>query len=186
MPGPSSRSSVRRQRRARTLAPAAPPPPLALAGLRREQHARALGLARALEPLPPLREIPGSLAARAAQQQEVVPRAELLVDEQREGPATAALLEARLQRPDLLHHRGEAAWNRELVGLDVEHPVHGLEQGGNRLQARGLLLPPRGEYLVPEERREQERGRHALAGAYALVGLLEGELHEALAHRLLE
>src|SRR5262249_693349 len=147
-----------RQRRTRALASAtAAPPPLALAGLRCEQHPRALGLARALEPLPPLCELRGSLTARAAQHQEVVPRAELLVDEQRERPAPAPLLEARLQRPDLLHHRGEAAWNRQLVGLDVEHAVHGLEQGGNRLQARGLLLPPRGEDLVPEERREQER-----------------------------
>src|SRR5262249_31645511 len=143
-------------------------------------------LAGALKTLPPLRQLRGRLAARAAQHQEVVPRAELLVHEQTEGAAPAPLLEARLQRPDLLHHRGESARDRELVGLDVEHAVHRLEQRRDRLQALALRLLPGGEDLVPQQRGEQERGRYALAGAHPVVCLLEGELHEALTHRLLE
>jgi len=47
----------------------------------------------------------------------------------------AALLEARLQRPDLLHHAVVAAWDGELAALRVEHVIHRHEQCGLRLLA---------------------------------------------------
>src|SRR5437899_11420776 len=103
------------------LVAAAAPAPLAalLAGLRHHQHRVALLLARLLEARPPLSQLPGHLAARRAQQQEVVRRAEALVHERRERTPAAPLLEARLHGPDLLHDRGEAARAGELGDLDV-------------------------------------------------------------------
>src|SRR5437868_11455198 len=83
----------------------ASPAPAALAAmlarLGHHQHRVALLLARLLEARPPLSQLPGHLAARRAQQQEVVRRTEALVHERRERAPAAPLLEARLHRPDL-------------------------------------------------------------------------------------
>src|SRR2546425_8154179 len=55
---------------------------------------------------------------------------------------------------------GEAPWDGELVGLDVEHCVHRLEQRRDRLQSPLLGFFPRREHLVPQERREQRSEEH--------------------------
>src|SRR6266568_1842004 len=182
--GISGRRGVGRRRGA-PPAPASAAAPL-VARLRREQHGVALGFPRVLEFLPPLRELRRHFAACGPQDEEIVSGAESFVHQEREGAAAAPLLEARLRRPDLLHDRGEAARDGELVGLDVEHRVHRLEQRGYRLEPPRARFFPRREHLVPQERREQERRRHGLPRAHPAVGLLERESDEALPHRLLE
>src|SRR5436309_1148532 len=182
-----SRVSSRRRIGGRQRAFAAAAPAAArLARLRRHEHRLALGLACLLEFFPPLREFLGRLAAAAPQHEEVESGPESLVPQEAEGTAAAPLLEARLQRPDLLHHGGEAARNGELVGLDVEHGVHRLVQSGDRFLPPLLRFLPRREHLVPQQRSEQERGRHGFSRAPAAVGLLERESDEALPHRLLD
>ncbi len=106
--------------------------------------------------------------------------------EQRERPLARAAVEARLQRPDLLHRRGEAARDRELVGLLVEHVVHRREQRRRRAIAARFARLPRREHLVPEQRGEEERRRHRAFLADAEIGLREREAHELLAEGLLE
>src|SRR6266699_6149696 len=182
--GISGRRGVGRRRGA-SPAPASAAAPL-IARLRREQHGVALGFPRVLEFLPPLRELCRHFAACGPQDEEIVSGAESFVHQEREGAAAAPLLEARLRRPDFLHDRGEAPWDGELVGLNVEHCVHRLEQRRDRLQSPLLGFFPRRKHLVPQERREQERRRHGLPRAHPAVGLLERESDEALAHRLLE
>src|SRR5882672_10055149 len=177
-------SSLRRvRRRQRALVSAPPAAPLSFARLWRHKHRLALGLACMLEPLPPLREFLGRLAARAPQDEEVESGPESFVSEESEGTAAAPLFEARLQGPDFLHHGGKAARDGELVGLDLEHGVHRLEQRRDRPQSPLLGLLPRREHFVPQQRGEQERRRHGLARAHPGVGLLEREADEALAHR---
>ena len=100
--------------------------------------------------------------------------------------AAPALLEPRLQAPDLAHVGDEAALDGELARLLVEHRVHRLHQRGDRVLAGGLARLPAVGHQLPEQRREQEARRDRPAGAHARVGVAERDLDEALAVRLLE
>ena len=126
------------------------------------------------------------LAAPAAEIQEIPAGAKARMLEQPVRTLARALLEARLQRPDLLDRRLEAARYRDLLRLLGEHGVHRLEQRRNRLAAAGARRLPRGKHFVPEQRREQEPGRHAAALPHPKVGVGECEVDEALAERLLQ
>ncbi len=91
-----------------------------------------------------------------------------------------------MQRPDVLDVADDAARDGELARLGIEHFVHGLEQG--RLGVfSGLLLPfPCDQHLMPQQGGEQEPGGDGLVLTYALVGVLQRQPDEALAHRLFE
>ena len=142
-----------------------------------------------LEAIPPLGKrgkLAFHFAAGAAQPQEIVAGAEARMLEQTKRTLARALLETRLQCPGLLDGRLEAAWNRQPLGLLLEHPVHRIEQGRHRTLTLGLGCVPGGEHLVPQQRGEHERGRGRLAVADALVGIRQRELDKTLAQRLLQ
>src|SRR5262245_43064101 len=100
------------------LAPPASPPTLPLARRGREQQRRALCGAAGNKALPPRGELRGRLAALDAQHEEIVGRAEPRVHEEAERPLAGPLVEPRLQRPDLLHRRGERSLPALYVAMD--------------------------------------------------------------------
>src|SRR6266496_5239807 len=131
------RFGVRRCRRGLvTVLPAAPARPALLLGpFVGFQHRHALVVARAGEAIPPVgeaRELAFEFAALAAQREEI-PAGPItrMLDEPERTPARA-LQETRLQRPDLLDRRFEAARDGELFCLLLEHGVHRREQRRNR------------------------------------------------------
>ena len=152
----------------------------------RTQHRLALAFGRILEARPPVDEILRHFAGRAAQRQEVVGRAEALVLEQAIGTRAGALLEARLQSPDLLDVGLEAARHGDALRLRGQHAIHRVVERGQRLVAASLGGGPLRQHLVPEQGREEECGRYRLALAHARVGAGQRHLDEARAERLLE
>ena len=143
----------------------------------------ALGI---LECQPPLREFRRHLAALATQRQKVVRGAEALGFEQPERPLARALLEPRLQRPDLLHHPDKALGDGKLLGLAIEHLVHRGVQSGDRPLARLFPCFPCLVDIVPEQGGKQETRRHRLALAHPLVRVGKRQFDEFLSLRLLE
>ena len=142
-----------------------------------------------LEALPPVGKPSAfafELAAVAAQTQEVVPCAEARMLEQPEGALSGSLLEARLQRPDLLDRRFEAAWDRQTSGLLFQHPIHRVEQRGHGALARALGGIPARQHFVPEQRREQEGRSYRLVFPHPRIGVGERQLDEPLPEWLLE
>src|SRR5689334_5956035 len=131
VPSRARRVVTRRAGRRRGLGGRAGLAPLAAAAralaLRRLvglQHRRARLVAGILEARPPVDERGGRLAALRADRQEIIGGAKARMLEEAGGPRAGALLEARLQRPDLLDRRLEAARDRDTRSLGVEHLVH--------------------------------------------------------------
>src|SRR5262245_61025957 len=141
----------------RTLPAAAPPPflPFAFAD-GEEELATVLRLGLGEAP-PPARELRQDFAALGAQHQEVIAGAKARMREEAERPLARALVEPRLDRPDLLHRRGQPPRDVELDGLELDHVVHRRVERRHRALALRLARAPRGEHLVPQQRREQER-----------------------------
>ena len=73
-----------------------------------------------------------------------------------------------------------------MLGLAIEHFVHGGVQRGDQRLAGGAAAVPVLDHVMPQQRGKQEARRDRLAGLDAIVGVVEGKLHEALAHRLLQ
>src|SRR5258706_625767 len=147
-------------------------PGTALFGPRLVAHQHALPVIRArfLEALPPARDLLRRVRAGRAQREEVVRGAEARVLQHAVGTLAAALEEPRLHEPELLHGRVEAPRDREGLALRVQRLVH------RRVQRRNRGLPLRLELaqvlldLAPQERGEEERGRHRLVAGPARVG----------------
>ncbi|CAM2144817.1 hypothetical protein PT2222_160170 [Paraburkholderia tropica] len=153
------------------------------AALREQGFAR--GRVAADEIGPPLADFGVELARFAAQQQEIIARAETRMLQQLDG-AAAALFEAQLQAPDFAHIRREAAMDRQFLRLRVDHVVHRAVQRRHREFALGRVLLQTLLHVVPEQRGEQEARRNRLARAHARVGAGQRERDEALALRLFE
>src|SRR5262249_17337344 len=105
-----SRLALRRRIGRRFLAaPAAPPAALLLrTGLVLAQHVLALAGTHVLEPLPPFGRLLRCVCGGRTQLEEVVCGAKARMLEQPVRAMAAALQEARLQQPQLLHGRVEA------------------------------------------------------------------------------
>ena len=87
-------------------------------------------------------ELAFELAAPAAQVEEIVAGAKARMLEQPVRTLAGALLEARLQRPDLLDRRLEAARDRDLLRLLRRARVSiASNSAGNRLSAAGFAPP---------------------------------------------
>ena len=118
------RRRVRRRRPRGACARGRATAALALRALVRLQHRLALvgpGVGEAVPPSGETRELAFELAAPAAQIQEVPAGAKARMLEQPVRALAGALLEARLQRPDLLDRRLEPARDRDLLRLLGEH-----------------------------------------------------------------
>ena len=102
------------------------------------------------------------------------------------GSLAGTLLEAGLQGPDFLDVPGDAAGNGKFFGLAVQHRVHGDEEGRMGGFARLASGRPTRQHLVPQQGGEEETGGDGLALAHPLIGVLEGQPHEALAQGLLQ
>ena len=118
--------------------------------------------------------------------EKIVGGAKALLLQQRMGAASGALLETRLQNPDLFHHRGKAARDGELVSLQGEHVIHRVVQGGDGALAARLCPIPRGQHFVPEQGGKEEGGRNRPLFTHAVVGLRQRQHDKALAHGLFE
>ena len=107
------------------------------------QHRFALVVARVLEARPPVDERLRHLARRsAAQLEEIVGGAEPRVLEQPVRTRARPLLEARLQRPDLLDRRLEAARDRDPLGLALSTLSIASNSAGSGLLAACLGRVP--------------------------------------------
>lgn len=140
----------------------------------------------ALEVGPPVGEFLWQFARGTAQREEVVAGAEARRLQQPIRHAARALLKARLHAPDFLHVGGEAPLDGELLGLTVEHFIHGGVQRGDQRLAGSAAAVPVFDHVMPQQGGKQEARRDRLASLDAIVGVVERKLHEALAHRLLQ
>ncbi len=118
---------------------------------------------------PPFGELAERRRFGAAQQQEIVRRAEPRMREQTKHALLDALLEARLQDPDFLDAAGETTRNRHALRLFVHDACRGGCPGDDRFGAvRDQFFGARAHRL-PQQRGEQERGRDGLVRAHAFV-----------------
>jgi hypothetical protein len=134
---------------------------------------------------PPVGQFFAGIAAARTQQQEVETGAEARVLQQAEGPAAAALLEARLQRPDFLDHAVHAARKGEGAALAFQYrPWRRTARAGR--SGRIPVAASIGLHVEPEQAGEHEGGRRGVAVADAFVGVVQGGMDEALPGSVVE
>jgi hypothetical protein len=125
--------------------------------------------------LAPEGDVLGDLGGAAgAQFQEIERGPEARMREQAEHALAHALVEARLQQPDLLHRQGKPPRQRDALGLVKGDAVGRALLGHQRVGAGFLHHRQLAAVGRPQQGREQEGRRHRLVLGDALVGVAKG------------